>query len=401
MAARWARWRERRCGRCRRGWQGSPGGAGGGPARRKIPVPIVVLPQSSWRRQLRSSLPDPFAMHGGTRITTKAQWRCRRERNPEKTSNASEIGTKPAPPTVGGAAAFWQHAQREGDDERGEHHHHVDRGHGIGHYPHCVAIGMNGNSRLISGGACRFAFMRNQVVRTSPKQHSDVQSDHFYKVYPRRGARSETTLRGRGASAASSMASTKGENAAQHRHDQDRRPRLFLRREDGPLRRCLRRARRAHRRAGIGRRRHHLWRTSQQFTTRTGINVSKSTTRTSTGSCRGMRTLVPSACPRSSRLIASDRSAVPSLPLRGPGYDWLARRIRLQSRSLPRRKSGRRQEWKPTSAATALHRQTTPCAAPTSEVNSTTRLRQQVPEGQTATTTIAIQPNEATSAEHH
>jgi hypothetical protein len=44
-------------------------------------------------------LPDPFMMHDGRRITTKADWPCRRSEI-KRDLEQYEIGPKPAPPTI-------------------------------------------------------------------------------------------------------------------------------------------------------------------------------------------------------------------------------------------------------------------------------------------------------------
>ena len=44
-----------------------------------------------------NKLPDPFAMHAGTRISSKADWACRRNEI-KKDVEKYEIGPKPEPP---------------------------------------------------------------------------------------------------------------------------------------------------------------------------------------------------------------------------------------------------------------------------------------------------------------
>jgi len=126
------------------------------------------------------NLPDPFTMHDGTRITTKAQWECRRNEI-KKDIERFEIGTKPEPPTVDASLANGQlnvvvttaagsiTLSSPVTDVQGD-------------APKCVAIGMNGNSSLING-CVEVPFMHNQVVTYT--QTSDVNlNDPFYTVYP-------------------------------------------------------------------------------------------------------------------------------------------------------------------------------------------------------------------------
>ncbi len=71
-------------------------------------------------------LPNPFAMHDGTIITTKAQWECRRNEI-LKDLEKYEIGPKQAPSRDGRGHPLRQDVEREGDDQRGLDHAHLDR----------------------------------------------------------------------------------------------------------------------------------------------------------------------------------------------------------------------------------------------------------------------------------
>lgn len=128
-----------------------------------------------------NNLPDPFLMHDGTRITTKAQWTCRRNEI-KKDIERFEIGTKPEPPTVDASLANGQlnvvvttaagsiTLTSAVTDQAG------------GDAPKCVAIGMNGNSSLI-GGCVQVPFMHNQVVNYNQNGQINL-NDPFYTVYP-------------------------------------------------------------------------------------------------------------------------------------------------------------------------------------------------------------------------
>jgi hypothetical protein len=123
-------------------------------------------------------LPDPFAMHDGSRISEKADWKCRRNEIKQDLEQF-EIGPKPEPPMVqasisggklnvnvttsaGSITLSSSVTASQGSD--------------------CVAIGMNVTSRLITG-CVQIPFMHDQVVKYA-NDSSRSQSDPFYKVYP-------------------------------------------------------------------------------------------------------------------------------------------------------------------------------------------------------------------------
>ena len=127
-----------------------------------------------------TNLPDPFTMHDGTRLTTKAQWACRRNEI-KKDIERFEIGTKPEPPTVNatldGGTLNVLVTTGAGSITLSSNVVTVD-----GDAPHCVAIGMGGNSSLING-CVEVPFMYNQVVNLNYMGMID-QNDPFYTVYP-------------------------------------------------------------------------------------------------------------------------------------------------------------------------------------------------------------------------
>lgn len=126
------------------------------------------------------NLPDPFAMNDGTRISTRAQWACRRNEI-KKDIERYEIGTKPEPPEVAasldgdtlnvvvttGAGSITLSSD-------------VTRVNGAG--PSCVAIGMNGESSMING-CVEVPFIHNQVVTYNQNSNTN-RNDPFYRVYP-------------------------------------------------------------------------------------------------------------------------------------------------------------------------------------------------------------------------
>ena len=123
-----------------------------------------------------TKLPDPFAMHDGTRITTKAQWECRRN-EVKKDLEKYEIGPKQDRPTVAatlsGSTLSVKITTTAGT---------MTLTSAVSGSGSCVAIGMNGASSLISG-CTQIPFMHDQVV-ISYQNSTQNKTDPFYKVYP-------------------------------------------------------------------------------------------------------------------------------------------------------------------------------------------------------------------------
>jgi glucuronyl esterase-like protein len=128
------------------------------------------------------ALPNPFAMHDGTVIAAKTDWECRRNEI-KKDIEQYEIGAKPDPSTSTVAATY------DGTNLNVV----VTTAAGSltltsavtpveGEGPHCVAIGMNGNSSLING-CVQIPFMHDQVVNANQNGMTN-QADPFYTVYP-------------------------------------------------------------------------------------------------------------------------------------------------------------------------------------------------------------------------
>ncbi|HLV65328.1 MAG TPA: hypothetical protein VKY73_05930, partial [Polyangiaceae bacterium] len=128
-----------------------------------------------------NNFPDPFAMNDGTRITTKEQWRCRRNEI-KKDLEKYEIGTKPEPPTVA-ASLQGNTLNVTVTTNAGSIMLSSSVSSPGGGGPHCVAIGMNGNSSLISG-CVQVPFKHDQVVAYAGGTGSQKQTDPFYEVYP-------------------------------------------------------------------------------------------------------------------------------------------------------------------------------------------------------------------------
>ncbi len=123
-----------------------------------------------------TKLPDPFAMHNGTRITSKAEWACRREEI-RKDLEKYEIGPKQESPTVAatlsGSTLTVKVTTSSGT---------INLTSTVSGTGSCAVIGMNGNSSLVSG-CVQVPFMHDQVVKYG-SDSTQYQSDPFYKVYP-------------------------------------------------------------------------------------------------------------------------------------------------------------------------------------------------------------------------
>lgn len=121
-------------------------------------------------------LPDPFAMNDGTRISKKADWRCRRNEI-KKDLEKYETGPKPEPPTVAATYSSGTLTVKVTTSAGS-----IDLTSKVSGSGSCVAIGMNGASGLISG-CTQVPFSHDQVVKYAMNDTRN-QSDPFYKVYP-------------------------------------------------------------------------------------------------------------------------------------------------------------------------------------------------------------------------
>lgn len=126
------------------------------------------------------NLPDPFMMHGGTRISTMAEWECRRNEI-KRDIEEYEIGPKPEPPMVQ-ASLSGNTLNVVVTTDAGSITLSSTVGNASGAGPHCVVIGMNGNSSLVSG-CIQVPFIHDQVV-TYGQNSTQYQSDPYYQVYP-------------------------------------------------------------------------------------------------------------------------------------------------------------------------------------------------------------------------
>lgn len=121
-------------------------------------------------------LPDPFAMHDGTRIAKKADWECRR--NEIKADiEKYEIGPKPEPPKVEPTYASGKLTVKVTTSAGS-----ITLSSSVSGSGDCVVIGMNSASSLVSG-CVQVPFSHDQVVKYAMND-TQTQSDPFYKAYP-------------------------------------------------------------------------------------------------------------------------------------------------------------------------------------------------------------------------
>jgi hypothetical protein len=265
-------------------------------------------------------LPDPFAMNDGTRITSKAQWECRRNEI-KKDIERYEIGTKPEPPmvqaTLSGTTLNVQVTTSAGSITLSST---VGTASGAG--PHCVAIGMNGNASLISG-CVQVPFRHDQVVGYRNGTGMQTQSDPFYTVYPEAWGKvgnyaawawgisriidgidqvktqlnvDMSKIGVQGCSYAGKMALFGGAF--------DERVALTIAQESGG--------------GGIT-----SWRTSQDFTTRTGTNIEKINNTNYAWFLSSMRSLDPYSLPHDHHELIAMIAPRAVIALGNPGYEWL------------------------------------------------------------------------------
>jgi hypothetical protein len=150
------------------------GNTGGGIASAEGPTCATTV--SAAATKTNKKLPDPFAMHDGTRITSKAQWGCRRAEI-KADLEKFEIGPKPAPPTV---KATFSGGKLSVDVTTSSGT--ITLSSTVSGSGSCVVIGMNSSSSLVTG-CTQVPFSHDQVVKYG-SDSTQNQSDPFYKVYP-------------------------------------------------------------------------------------------------------------------------------------------------------------------------------------------------------------------------
>jgi len=123
-----------------------------------------------------TKLPNPFAMHDGTVITTKAQWECRRNEI-KKDLEKYEVGIKQEPPMVTATLAGTTLSVVVKTSAAS-----ITLTSPVSGSGSCVIIGMNGPAGIVSG-CTQVPFMHDQVV-FEDQNASRKQSDPFSKAYP-------------------------------------------------------------------------------------------------------------------------------------------------------------------------------------------------------------------------
>lgn len=334
-----------------------------------------------------NKLPDPFAMHDGTRINTKADWECRRNEI-AKDVEKYEIGPKQAPPKV------------EATYSGGKLNVKVTTSAGsitlsstvaVGSGNQCVVIGMNGNSSMVSG-CVQVPFMHDQVVKYA-QDSTQVQSDPFYKLYPELWGKignysawswgisrlidgleqlkdqlkiDPTKIAVHGCSYAGKMALFGGAF--------DARVALTVAQESGG--------------GGI-----NSWRTSQDFTTRTKTNIEKIDNTNYAWFMSSMKKLDPYSLPHDHHELIAMIAPRALIALGNADYDWLG------DESGYRSIMAAKEVWKAMGVEdrigfdfTSGH---THCQAASSQNSSVNAFVNKFLKGQTANTNIAIKPTKS------
>jgi hypothetical protein len=263
-----------------------------------------------------ANLPDPFAMHDGKRISAKADWACRRNEI-KKDIEKYEIGTKPEPPTVAATYASNKLSVTVTTSSGS-----ITLTSTVSGSGNCVVIGMNGTSSLVSG-CTQVPFMHDQVVGYNSGGGSQNQSDPFYKVYPSLYGKignynawswgisrlidgivqmkdqmkvDPTKIAVHGCSYAGKMALFGGAF--------DERVALTVAQESGG--------------GGIT-----SWRTSQDFSTRTKVNVEKIDNTNYAWFLSSMKSLDPYSLPHDHHELVAMIAPRAIIALGNPGYEWL------------------------------------------------------------------------------
>jgi hypothetical protein len=341
---------------------------------------------SSGAMKSNPKLPDPFAMHDGTRITTKAAWRCRRNEIKQDIEKY-EIGPKPDKPTVAASVSGGK-LDVMVSTAAGS----ITLSSTVTASPgsDCVAIGMNVNSSLVTG-CVQVPFMHDQVVKYG-SDSSQLQSDPFYKLYPdlwkKVGnyaawswgisrlvdglvlAKDElkidpTKIAVHGCSYAGKMALFAGAL--------DERIALTIAQESGG--------------GGI-----NSWRTSQDFTKRTGTNIEKIDNTSAAWFLPSMLQLDPYSLPHDHHELIAMIAPRAVVAMGNQDYDWLGDESGWKSINAAK------EVWKALGVEdhigfdfTSNH---THCSAPASQVASAKAFVDNFLKGQDANTAVVVDPQE-------
>lgn len=346
----------------------------------------AACPSMAGATKVNKKLPDPFAMHDGTRISTKAAWACRRNEI-KKDVEKYEVGPKPEPPmveaSVAGGKLNVKVTTPAGSITLSST---VAASAGSS----CVAIGMNGNSALING-CVQVPFMHDQVVKYG-SDSTQNQSDPFYKVYPDLWGKvgnytawswgisriidglvqvkdqlkiDPTKIGVHGCSYAGKMALFAGAF--------DERVALTIAQESGG--------------GGIT-----SWRTSQDFSSRTGTNVEKIDNTNFGWFLKSMKALDPYSLPHDHHELIAMIAPRAVVAMGNQDFEWLGDESGWKSINAAK------EVWKALGVPDRIGFDFTSnhghCAAPASQVASAKAFVDKFLKGQTADTNIAIKPQE-------
>ena len=362
------------------------GGAGNGSTGSFVENSGADCGASAGAIKKHDKLPDPFAMHDGTRITSRAAWRCRRNEIKQDVEKY-EIGPKPDKPMVEASVSSGK-LDVKVTTSAGT----ITLSSTVSAAPgsDCVAIGMNVRSSLVTG-CVHVPFMHDQVVKYA-NDSSRSQSDPFYKVYPELWNKvgnyaawswgisrlidgleqvkdelkiDPTKIAVHGCSYAGKMALFAGAF--------DERIALTIAQESGG--------------GGI-----NAWRTSQDFTKRTGTNIEKIDNTNYAWFLASMKQLDPYSLPHDHHALIAMIAPRAIVALGNQDYEWLGDESGWKSINAAK------EVWKALGVEAHIGFDFTSnhahCSAPANQVASVKAFVDSFLKGQSAQTAIAVAPQE-------
>lgn len=336
-----------------------------------------------------AKLPNPFAMHDGTIISTKAQWECRRNEILQDIYKY-EIGPKPDPSTATVKATLsGTNLSVLVTTSSGS----LTIKSAVTGSGSCVVIATDMDLNIVTG-CTKVLFSTADVIPYAGGTGSQSQSDPFYKLYPSLWGKignynawswgvsrlidgldqvkdqlkiDMTKIATHGCSYAGKMSLFAGAL--------DERVALTIVEESGG--------------GGID-----SWRASADFTKRTGVSVEKIDNTNFAWFMSSMKSLDPYKLPHDHHELIAAIAPRATIILGNPGYQWL----------------GDESGYKSTMAAVEVFKALgvpdsigydftgghAHCSAPTSQVNSINAFATKFLKGGTASTNIAIKPSDST-----
>jgi len=153
------------------------GGSSGGPASGENNFASCMASAGAMKKNMK--LPNPFMMHDGTVISTKAQWECRRAEI-KADLEKYEIGPKQDPSGLTVKATL-SGMKLSVDVTVGSNT--ITLSGTISGSGSCLVIGMGGTTSLVTG-CMQLPFSTDQVVKYDGTDSNQYQTDPFYKLYP-------------------------------------------------------------------------------------------------------------------------------------------------------------------------------------------------------------------------